>query len=84
MKIFFSCLAILVFALQSASCSSNDDNSGKRNMTQTQEIQALAAIKNSYGSKDQEYGVTLFVNHHLEELGGDYWKDLTGTPKPTP
>lgn len=53
-------------------------------MTQTQEIQALAAIKNSYGSKDQEYGVTLFVNHHLEELGGDYWKDLTGTPKPTP
>jgi len=73
-----------MIALLSASCSSNDDISGKESMTQTQEAQALTAIKNSFGSKVNEYGVTLFVNHHLEELGGDYWKELTGIAKPSP
>ena len=53
-------------------------------MKQPQETEALSAIKKSYGSEEQEYGVTLFVNHHLEELSGDYWNALTGTPKPTP
>ena len=45
---------------------------------------ALAAIKNAYGTEDDEYGVTLFVSHHLEELDNDYWNQhlQSGSPEP--
>jgi len=83
MKLSASLLFTLVIAFLSVSCSLNDNDFGAENMTQTQEVEALAAIKKSYGTEEQEYGVTLFVNHHLEELSKNYWKGLTGTEKPT-
>jgi hypothetical protein len=84
MKTTIAVIAILLAALLAVSCTADDNNSGKASMKHTQESEALAAIKSSYGTEDQEYGVTLFVNHHLEELDGAYWKRLTGTDKPTP
>lgn len=83
MKSAPSLLFALVIAFLIGSCNLNDNDFGKENMMQTQETEALAAIKKSYGTEEQEYGVTLFVNHHLEELDKDYWKNLTGTEKPT-
>ncbi|MBK1790997.1 DUF2004 domain-containing protein [Persicirhabdus sediminis] len=35
---------------------------------------ALSAIKAAYGTEDDEYGSTLFVAHHLEELEASYWQ----------
>jgi hypothetical protein len=45
---------------------------------------ALAAIKAAYGTEAQEYGTTLFVSHHLEELDAEYWNRHTQTPTPEP
>lgn len=46
--------------------------------------QALLAIKSSYGTESGEYGVTLFVSHHLEELEPSYWAKHTGNESPSP
>lgn len=43
-----------------------------------------SSIIQSYGSEEQEYGVTLFVQHHIEELPADTWLRITGTEKPSP
>jgi len=48
------------------------------------ETAARAAIRRLFGTKGDEYGVTLFVSHHLEELDADYWLQLCGTAKPQP
>ena len=45
---------------------------------------AISAIKNVLGTKEDEFGATLFVSHHLEEIEGDYWQEHLGTPKPEP
>jgi hypothetical protein len=45
---------------------------------------ALAAIKQAYGTEADEYGATMFVKHHLEELPADYWQDRLGTTNPEP
>ncbi|MCZ8283901.1 MAG: DUF2004 domain-containing protein [Bacteroidia bacterium] len=45
---------------------------------------ALAAIKQAFGTEADEYGATLFVSHHLEEIPRDYWKKRLGTDKPEP
>lgn len=45
---------------------------------------AMAAIKRTFGTEDGEYGSTLFVSHHLEELDTDYWQKHLGTQKPDP
>lgn len=34
---------------------------------------ALEAIKKSLGTEIGEYGIDLFVSHHLEELPSSYW-----------
>ena len=34
---------------------------------------ALEAIKKSLGTEAGEYGIDLFVSHHLEELPSSYW-----------
>ncbi|MDJ0615028.1 MAG: DUF2004 domain-containing protein [Rhizobiaceae bacterium] len=45
---------------------------------------AQAKINNSYGKEEAEFSVTLFVDHHLEELSSDDWNAATGKPNPTP
>ena len=45
---------------------------------------ALAAIKAAYGATDDEYGVTLFVSHHLEEIEDSYWTQRFQTVSPAP
>lgn len=45
---------------------------------------ACAAIKAAYGTEDDEYGATLFVSHHLEEIESAYWEKQFGTKKPEP
>jgi Protein of unknown function (DUF2004) len=45
---------------------------------------ARAAIKAAYGTEDDEYGATLFVSHHLEEIESAYWEKHFGTAKPQP
>ena len=35
---------------------------------------ALSAIVAGYGTDDDEYGSTLFVSHHLEEIEASYWQ----------
>jgi Protein of unknown function (DUF2004) len=45
---------------------------------------AIAAIRSSFGTEDDESGTTLFVEHHLEEIGGEYWQKHLGTAKPEP
>ncbi len=41
---------------------------------------AIAAIKRAVGDEDGD--VNLFVSHHLEELGGEYWLKHLGTESP--
>jgi hypothetical protein len=43
---------------------------------------ALTAIKAVYGTTEDKYGATAFVQHHLAELEPDYWRKLTGTETP--
>ena len=43
---------------------------------------ARAHIDAVYGTPEDEFGVTLFVSHHLSELDASYWIKHTGTSKP--
>jgi hypothetical protein len=45
---------------------------------------AIAAIKEAFGTEEDEYGATLFVSHHLEEIDEDYWQSHLGSPNPEP
>ena len=45
---------------------------------------AIAAIRSAFGTEDDESGATLFVEHHLEEIGSEYWQKHFGIPKPEP
>lgn len=45
---------------------------------------AMAAIRQAFGSDAGEENINLFVEHHLEELGQDYWKQHLGTGTPEP
>lgn len=45
---------------------------------------ALAAIKQAFGTEEDEYGATLFVKHHLEEISHDYWQQHLGVSQPEP
>ncbi|MEJ2620012.1 MAG: DUF2004 domain-containing protein [Candidatus Thiodiazotropha sp.] len=47
-------------------------------------VLALSAIKKAYGTEADEYGATLFVSHHLEEIEEGYWKKHLGTTQPEP
>lgn len=48
------------------------------------EAAARTAIKGAFGTPDDEYGATLFVSHHLEELDSSYWKKHLSTETPEP
>ena len=45
---------------------------------------ALAAIKSAFGTGADEFGATLFVSHHLDELDPAYWESRLGTAEPEP
>lgn len=51
----------------------------------SRERQAIArrAIKSLYGKPEGEYGPTLFVSHHLEEIEPEYWLRTVGVQKPS-
>jgi hypothetical protein len=48
------------------------------------EAAARTAIKNAFCSDGDEYGATLFVTQHLEELDSSYWKKHLSTEAPDP
>lgn len=48
------------------------------------ETVARAAIKEAFGTDDDEFGATLFVSHHLAELDSTYWKKHFPTESPDP
>ena len=48
------------------------------------EAVARAAITKALGRTDDEFGATLFVSHHLEELEPSYWKKHLSTETPDP
>ncbi len=48
------------------------------------EAAARAHINAVYGMQGDEYGVTLFVSHHLTEIEPEYWEKHTGTESPEP
>lgn len=48
------------------------------------EITARAAIKQSFGTGENESGADLFASHHLEEIEGEYWQKHLGTTRPEP
>ena len=41
---------------------------------------ALAVIKKAVRDDDSDVGI--FVSHHLEEIGAEYWREHTGTTEP--
>ena len=45
---------------------------------------ALMAIKSVFETEEDEYGATLFVSHHLDEIDESYWQKHLGTESPTP
>ena len=51
---------------------------------QRREAAARAAINKAYGTADDEFGATLFVSHHLEELESNYWTKHLSTATPEP
>ena len=48
------------------------------------EAAARAAINRAFGTADDEFGATLFVSHHLEELDSSYWKKHLFMETPDP
>ncbi len=58
-------------------------------MTSPDEIErrrnaALAAIRRAHGTAADEHGATLFVSHHLDELGDEFWLKHCGVARPEP
>jgi Protein of unknown function (DUF2004) len=48
------------------------------------EAAARAQIKRAFGTASDEFGATIFVSHHLEELDSSYWKKHLSTENPDP
>ena len=48
------------------------------------EAAARAYISAIYGKPGDEFGVTLFVSHHLNEIETSYWLGHAGTAEPEP
>ena len=44
---------------------------------------ALEAIKASRGTESGEYGIDLFVSHHLDELPTAVWLEILGKENPS-
>tara|TARA_R110002111_G_scaffold196984_1_gene262819 strand:- start:147 stop:482 length:336 start_codon:yes stop_codon:yes gene_type:complete len=48
------------------------------------ETVAREHIRAVYGTLDDEFGATLFVSHHLDEIEAAYWTKQLATSKPEP
>ncbi len=48
------------------------------------EVAAREAIAAIHGTAGDEFGVTLFVSHHLDEVDAAYWRKHTYSDKPEP
>jgi hypothetical protein len=57
---------------------------GRQEEVKRREAAARAAIKKAFGTAADEFGATLFVSHHLEELEPSYWKKHLTTETPEP
>lgn len=44
---------------------------------------AFDAIRRSFDTDAGQFGATLFVEHHVAELEGQYWREHLGTDSPT-
>ena len=44
---------------------------------------AIDAIRRAHGTLADAHGATLFVSHHLNELGDEYWLKHCGVSQPT-
>ena len=55
-----------------------------QNEIDKREKTAIAAIRNAFGTNEDESGATLFVEHHLEEIEGEYWQKHLGSTNPEP
>lgn len=51
-------------------------------MAQLLEPKTLEVFKSS-GTEQGEYGIDLFVSHHLEELPNSYWQKHLGSENPS-
>ena len=58
--------------------SANSDEIARREAAAREHIGAI------YGSSGDEFGVTLFVSHHLNEIEASYWAKHLGTERPEP
>lgn len=56
--------------------------SAQENEIERRKTVALAAIREAFGTEADEYGATLFVSHHLEEIEASYWQSTLGTAPP--
>ncbi|HWB04722.1 MAG TPA: DUF2004 domain-containing protein [Verrucomicrobiales bacterium] len=45
---------------------------------------ARGAIKEAFGTAEDEDGATMFVSHHLEEIESSYWQRHLGDASPDP
>ena len=45
---------------------------------------ALSAIRRAFDTEPDEFGVTLFVSHHLREIGASYWQKHLKADDPDP
>ncbi|MEL6109248.1 MAG: DUF2004 domain-containing protein [Planctomycetota bacterium] len=43
---------------------------------------AINAIRRAHGTVVDKYGVTLFVSHHLDEIGDEFWVKHCGVARP--
>ena len=43
---------------------------------------AIAAIRREFDARAEDSGVMLFLSHHIEEIGEDYWLKHCGVAKP--
>src|SRR5215467_4092265 len=55
-----------------------------RDEIERREKSARDAIKRAFGTKEDEYGATLFVSHHLDGIEESYWQKHLGTANPEP
>ena len=53
-------------------------------MIDQREQVARAAIREVFGTPEDEYAATIFVSTHLEHQSPDYWLEHLGTEKPDP
>ena len=52
--------------------------------TKSFEVAARAKLLEMLGTDDGEFGPTVFVSHHKEELSADYWASAFGNADPLP